>query len=126
MLARREPIEERKALLTKLLRGSNLSIVLNEHFEEDGAIVFSEACKLGCEGLSANSLAQLTARVDPRIGSRSKPESSYRAPRSRGGLGSLRLVAQTATPQSVWLCDQVASFAILVLLPDDNTARLAP
>jgi ATP-dependent DNA ligase len=35
---RREPIENRKALLTKLLRGSHSSIVLNEHYEEDGAI----------------------------------------------------------------------------------------
>jgi bifunctional non-homologous end joining protein LigD len=48
---RREPIEERKRLLGKLLRGSHLSIVLNEHFTEDGAIVFREACKLGCEGI---------------------------------------------------------------------------
>jgi hypothetical protein len=62
----------------------------------------------------------------PALDQGQKPESSYRAPRSRGGLGSLRLVAETATPQSVWLRDQVASFAILVLLPDDNSARLAP
>jgi bifunctional non-homologous end joining protein LigD len=34
---RREPIERRKALLAKLLKGSQLSIVLNEHFVEDGA-----------------------------------------------------------------------------------------
>jgi bifunctional non-homologous end joining protein LigD len=53
---RREPIEKRKALLAKLLRGSNLSIVLNEHFEEDGAIVFREACKLGCEGIVSKRL----------------------------------------------------------------------
>jgi bifunctional non-homologous end joining protein LigD len=33
---RREPIERRKALLAKLLKGSQLSIVLNEHFVEDG------------------------------------------------------------------------------------------
>jgi ATP-dependent DNA ligase len=33
------------------LRGSNLSIVLNEHYEEEGGIVFREACKLGCEGI---------------------------------------------------------------------------
>jgi bifunctional non-homologous end joining protein LigD len=46
---RREPIERRKALLAKLLKGSQLSIVLNEHFVEDGAIVFREACKLGCD-----------------------------------------------------------------------------
>jgi hypothetical protein len=41
----------RKALLANLLRGSNLSVVLNEHFEADGAIVYREACKLGCEGI---------------------------------------------------------------------------
>ncbi len=31
---RREPIEKRKALLAKLLKGSHLSILLNEHLEE--------------------------------------------------------------------------------------------
>jgi bifunctional non-homologous end joining protein LigD len=50
----REPIEERKRLLAKC--GSNLSIVLNEHFEEDGALVFREACKLGCEGIVSKRL----------------------------------------------------------------------
>src|SRR6266571_1682820 len=53
---RREPIERRKRLLAKLLRGSHLSIVLNEHFEEDGAIVFREACRLGCEGIVSKRL----------------------------------------------------------------------
>jgi bifunctional non-homologous end joining protein LigD len=53
---RREPIEERKRLLGKLLRGSHLSIVLNEHFTEDGEIVFREACKLGCEGIVSKQL----------------------------------------------------------------------
>src|SRR5215472_6758053 len=48
---RREPIEKRKALLAKLLRGAHLSIVLNEHFEEDGAAVYRAACQLGCEGI---------------------------------------------------------------------------
>ena len=33
---RREPIEKRKRLLARLLRGSHLSIVLNEHIEDDG------------------------------------------------------------------------------------------
>ena len=59
---RREPIERRKALLKELLRGSH---VLNEHFEEDGATVFREACRLGCEGI-----------VSKRLG------SSYRSGRS--------------------------------------------
>jgi bifunctional non-homologous end joining protein LigD len=53
---RREPIEKRKALLAKLLRGSHSSIVLNEHFEEDGAIVYRDACKLGCEGIVSKHL----------------------------------------------------------------------
>jgi bifunctional non-homologous end joining protein LigD len=53
---RREPIEQRKALLAKLLRGSKLSIVLNEHYDEDGAIMFREACKLGCEGIVSKRL----------------------------------------------------------------------
>jgi bifunctional non-homologous end joining protein LigD len=62
---RREPIERRKALLAKLLKGSHLSIVLNEHFEEDGAAVYRAACQLGCEGI-----------VSKRLG------SSYRSGRS--------------------------------------------
>jgi bifunctional non-homologous end joining protein LigD len=53
---RREPIEQRKALLANLLKGAHLSVVLNEHFEEDGAIVFREACKLGCEGIVSKRL----------------------------------------------------------------------
>jgi bifunctional non-homologous end joining protein LigD len=48
---RRLPIEQRKALLAKLLRGAASSIALNEHFDGDGEIVFSHVCKLGCEGI---------------------------------------------------------------------------
>jgi ATP-dependent DNA ligase len=53
---RREPIEKRKRLLARLLRGSHLSIVLNEHIEDDGAIVYREACRLGCEGIVSKRL----------------------------------------------------------------------
>jgi bifunctional non-homologous end joining protein LigD len=53
---RREPIERRKAFLAKLLKGQQTSIVLNEHYEEDGAIVYREACKLGCEGIVSKRL----------------------------------------------------------------------
>src|SRR6516162_764983 len=53
---RRQPIEIRKHLLAKLLKGSHLSIVLNEHFEEDGAAVYSAACQLGCEGIVSKRL----------------------------------------------------------------------
>jgi bifunctional non-homologous end joining protein LigD len=40
---RREPLEKRKALLAKLLGDSHLSVVLNEHYNEEGAVVFREA-----------------------------------------------------------------------------------
>ena len=56
---RRRPIEERKGLLTQLLRGSNASIVPNAHYEEDGAIVFREACRLGCKGIVSKRLGSI-------------------------------------------------------------------
>jgi bifunctional non-homologous end joining protein LigD len=58
---RRRPIEERKDLLSKLLhdRDSDLSIVLNQQYEGDGEIVFSLACKLGCEGIVSKRLGSI-------------------------------------------------------------------
>jgi bifunctional non-homologous end joining protein LigD len=53
---RREPIEKRKALLAEPLNGQQMSIVLNEHFEEDGAAVYRAACQLGCEGIVSKRL----------------------------------------------------------------------
>jgi bifunctional non-homologous end joining protein LigD len=53
---RREPIEARKRALAKLLKGAHSSIVLNEHFEDDGAIVYKHACALGCEGIVSKRL----------------------------------------------------------------------
>jgi len=59
---RRRTIEERKGLLAQLLRGSNASLVLNAHYEEDGAIVFREACRLGCEGIVSKRLGSIYRR----------------------------------------------------------------
>ena len=53
---RREPIEARKQALAKLLRGAHSSIVLNEHFDGDGAVVYKHACALGCEGIVSKRL----------------------------------------------------------------------
>jgi len=53
---RREPLEARRRALAKLLRRSHSSLVVNEHFEGDGAIVFREACRLGCEGIVSKRL----------------------------------------------------------------------
>ena len=61
---RRRPIEERKGLLAKLLHDSDsdLSIIHNQHFEGDGAIVFDNACKLGCEGIVSKKLGSTYRR----------------------------------------------------------------
>jgi bifunctional non-homologous end joining protein LigD len=62
---RRVPIEHRKHRLARLLRNPHHGLVLNEHFDGDGAIIFKHVCKLGCEGI-----------VSKRLG------SSYRSGRS--------------------------------------------
>ncbi len=57
---RRSSIEYRKHKLAKLVaRGAHLGIVLNEHYEGDGEIVFKHACKLGCEGIVSKRLGSL-------------------------------------------------------------------
>src|SRR5947208_15858425 len=47
---RRHPIEKRKDITAELLRGSNISIVLNEHFEEDGAVCIAKPASLVARG----------------------------------------------------------------------------
>ena len=59
---RRRPIEKRKELLADLLSGSRHSLVFNECFEDDGEIVFREACKLGCEGIVSKRLGSIYRR----------------------------------------------------------------
>ena len=53
---RRAPIEHRKRKLAKLVRTPHPGIVLNEHYDGDGDIVFEHACKLGCEGIVSKRL----------------------------------------------------------------------
>ena len=68
---RREPIEDRKAELAKLLRHAKSGLQLNAHISEPGDIVFRHACKLGLEGI-----------VSKRLG------SPYRSGRSHDWLKS--------------------------------------
>ena len=56
---RREPIETRKSTLRSLLRGKHAGIVFNAHFIADGAIVYRQACALGCEGIVSKRLGSL-------------------------------------------------------------------
>jgi bifunctional non-homologous end joining protein LigD len=66
---RHEPIERRKASLAKLIQQASTGLVLNEHIDEPGDVVFRHACKLGLEGI-----------VSKRLGSR------YRSGHSRDWL----------------------------------------
>jgi bifunctional non-homologous end joining protein LigD len=50
------PLVERKAKLARLLAGVPVGIVFNEHTEEDGAVVFRHACKMGLEGIVSKRL----------------------------------------------------------------------
>jgi bifunctional non-homologous end joining protein LigD len=53
---RRAPIEHRKHKLARLVRTTRPGIVVNEHYDGDGDIVFKYACKLGCEGIVSKRL----------------------------------------------------------------------
>ena len=53
---RRQQIEACKQRLAALLHGAHSTIVLNEHYEGDGAIVYQHACALGCEGIVSKRL----------------------------------------------------------------------
>jgi ATP-dependent DNA ligase len=53
---RRAPLEERKRALANVLRRERDGIVLNVHYDCDGATVFEHACKLGCEGIVSKRL----------------------------------------------------------------------
>jgi bifunctional non-homologous end joining protein LigD len=53
---RGQPIEKRKRALARLLKKSGSHIVINEHFEADGATVYREACRLRCEGIMSKKL----------------------------------------------------------------------
>ena len=56
-VVRREPIEDRKVELVRLLRYAKSSgLQLNEHISEPGDIVFRHACKLGLEGIVSKRL----------------------------------------------------------------------
>jgi bifunctional non-homologous end joining protein LigD len=54
---RSQPLGERKAKLAKLLARAPVGIVFNEHTDEDGAVVFRHACKMGLEGIVSKRLA---------------------------------------------------------------------
>ena len=48
---RRCPIEQPRRHLAQLLRQPDHGIALNQTYEGEGAVVYEQACALGCEGI---------------------------------------------------------------------------
>jgi bifunctional non-homologous end joining protein LigD len=63
---RQEPLEDRKGRLAILVHDTSDGIAFNKHFAGDGAIIFKEACALGCEGIVSKRLGTpyRSGRVD--------------------------------------------------------------
>jgi bifunctional non-homologous end joining protein LigD len=51
------PLGDRKKRLARLVGKRRLGIVLSEHTDEDGAMIFRQACKLGLEGIVSKRLS---------------------------------------------------------------------
>ena len=53
---RRKALEERKHTLANVLYRERDGLVFNQHYDGDGAIIFKQACSLGCEGIVSKRL----------------------------------------------------------------------
>jgi bifunctional non-homologous end joining protein LigD len=51
------PLVDRKRRLSRLLGGRRLGIVLSDHTDENGALIFQHACKMGLEGIVSKRLS---------------------------------------------------------------------
>jgi bifunctional non-homologous end joining protein LigD len=51
------PLVDRKKRLARLLSGRRLGIVLSDHTDEDGALVFRQVCRMGLEGIVSKRLS---------------------------------------------------------------------
>jgi bifunctional non-homologous end joining protein LigD len=51
------PLVDRKLRLARLLSGRRLGIVLSDHTDEDGALLFVHACRMGLEGIVSKRLS---------------------------------------------------------------------
>jgi bifunctional non-homologous end joining protein LigD len=51
------PLGDRKKCLARLLGGRWLGIVLSDHTDEDGAMIFRHACLMGLKGIVSKRLS---------------------------------------------------------------------
>jgi bifunctional non-homologous end joining protein LigD len=50
------PLGDRKKRLARLMGKRRIGIVLSQHTDEDGALIFQQACKLSLEGIVSKRL----------------------------------------------------------------------
>lgn len=75
-----EPFEARKKILPKVLRKPPLGVMLSEHTDDDGDLIFKHACKLGLEGIVSKrrDLPCRSGRVKGRVPSPLHKKTSCR------------------------------------------------
>jgi bifunctional non-homologous end joining protein LigD len=84
---RRQPIEERKSVLAKLLRGAKHGLQLNEHLAEPGDVVFRHACRLGLEGIVSKRLGSRYVSGRSRDWLKFKNPNAPAVKREEGSVG---------------------------------------
>jgi bifunctional non-homologous end joining protein LigD len=72
------PLGKRKDCLARLLARVQPGIAINEHTDENGAVVFLHACKMGLEGIVSKRLSAPYRSGPPGTGSRSKTRTAQR------------------------------------------------
>jgi hypothetical protein len=79
------PLSERKAKLAKLLARVPAGIVYNEQTDEDGAVVFRHACKMGLEGIVSKRIT-LSLRAISGLDQGEEPGRPGDAAGARGAM----------------------------------------
>jgi bifunctional non-homologous end joining protein LigD len=51
------PLGDRKKRLARLLGKRRIGIVISQHTDEDGGLIFQQACKMGLEGFVSKRLS---------------------------------------------------------------------
>jgi ATP-dependent DNA ligase len=51
------PLGDRKKRLARLLGKRRIGIVISQHADEDGGLIFQQACKMGLEGIVSKRLS---------------------------------------------------------------------
>jgi len=78
---RKQPIEARKHALANLLYRVRDGIVFNRHYGGDGAIIYRQACALGCEGIVSKRVVAMSIPANGSLAARDSSAISWRVHR---------------------------------------------